>query len=78
METLANVFSNDDITVTFEPYVCIHAENCAKELSEVFRTSVIPWINLDATKTKRIIKQINRCPSGALKYELNTNKKVSA
>ena len=77
METLANVFSNDDITVTFEPCVCIHAENCAKELSEVFRTSIIPWINLDASKSKRIIKQINRCPSGALKYQLNT-KKVSA
>jgi len=77
METLTNVFSNDDITVTFEPCVCIHAEKCAKELSEVFRTSVIPWINLDAEKSNRIIKQINRCPSGALKYQLNT-KKVSA
>ncbi len=77
MEALDNVFSNNDITVTFEPCVCIHAENCAKELSEVFRTSIIPWINLDASKSKRIIKQINRCPSGALKYKLNT-KKVSA
>lgn len=77
METLTNVFSNDDITVTFEPCVCIHAENCAKELSEVFRTSIIPWINLDASKSKRIIKQINRCPSGALQYKLNP-KKVSA
>jgi uncharacterized Fe-S cluster protein YjdI len=77
METLTNVFSNEDITVTFEPCVCIHAENCAKELSEVFRTSIIPWINLDASKSKRIIEQINRCPSGALQYKLNT-KKVSA
>ncbi|RMZ50155.1 (4Fe-4S)-binding protein [Flavobacteriaceae bacterium PRS1] len=77
METLTNVFSNENITVTFEPCVCIHAENCAKELSEVFRTSIIPWINLDASKSKRIIEQINRCPSGALQYKLNT-KKVSA
>jgi len=78
METLANIFSNDDITVTFEPCVCVRAEICAKELSEVFRTSIIPWINLDAKKSKRIIKQINRCPSGALKYKLNSDKKVSA
>ncbi|MCH7524381.1 MAG: (4Fe-4S)-binding protein [Bacteroidetes bacterium] len=77
METLTNVFSNEDITVTFKPCVCIHAENCAKELSEVFRTSIIPWINLDASKSKRIIEQINRCPSGALQYKLNS-KKVSA
>ena len=66
METKSNIFSNDDITVTFQPRICIHAEKCAQELSEVFRTSVIPWINLDGTETKRIIKQINRCPSGAL------------
>ena len=77
METSKNVFSNNDITVTFKPCVCIHAEKCAKELSEVFRTSVIPWIHLDGCETKRIIEQINRCPSGALKYNLNSNKKAS-
>lgn len=77
METQDNIFSNDDITVTFEPCKCIHAEKCAKELSEVFRTSVIPWINLDGSKTERIIKQIERCPSGALQYHLKTNKQAS-
>jgi len=77
METLPNVYSNNDITVTYKPCVCIHAEKCAKELSEVFRTSVIPWINLDGTETKRIIKQINRCPSGALTYLLNDTKEAS-
>jgi uncharacterized Fe-S cluster protein YjdI len=78
MEPQDNIFSNDEITVTFEPSKCIHAEKCARELSEVFRTSVIPWINLDGTETKRIIEQINRCPSGALQYSLNTiNRKVS-
>jgi uncharacterized Fe-S cluster protein YjdI len=75
METQDNIFSNEDITVTFEPCKCIHAEKCAKELSQVFRTSVIPWIHLDGTETKRIIKQINKCPSGALQYSLNTIKR---
>ena len=68
METKANVFSNEDITVTYEPCICVHAEKCAKELSEVFRITVYPWINLDGSKTKRIKKQIERCPSGALQY----------
>lgn len=75
METQDNIFSNDDITVTFEPCKCIHAEKCAKELSEVFRTSVIPWINLDGTETKKIIAQINKCPSGALQYSPNIAKR---
>lgn len=77
METNNNIYSNDEITVTFEPCVCIHAEKCAKELSDVFRTSIIPWINLDNTETKKIINQINRCPSGALKYNFNNNKQAS-
>ncbi len=38
MDIQANMFSNEDITVTFEPKICIHAERCAQELSEVFRT----------------------------------------
>ena len=75
MKTQDNIFSNEDITVTFEPCKCIHAEKCAKELSQVFRTSVIPWIHLDGTKTKRIIEQIKKCPSGALQYSLNSVKR---
>ncbi len=72
MEIQANVFSNEDITVTFEPKICIHAEQCAQGLSEVFRTTVIPWINLDGTDdTRKIINQIKKCPSGALQYCLN-------
>jgi len=74
MDIQSNLFSNDDITVTFEPEICIHAERCARELSEVFRTSVIPWIKLEGTETETIINQINRCPSGALKYCRNTKK----
>lgn len=68
MEVYTNEFTNGEITVTFAPKKCIHAEKCAKELSEVFRTSVIPWIHLDGANTKRIIKQIKKCPSGALNF----------
>ncbi|WP_229730272.1 (4Fe-4S)-binding protein [Mangrovimonas yunxiaonensis] len=66
------MFSNKEITVTYDPKVCIHADRCAKELSEVFRVSVIPWINLDGVNdTQKIINQIKKCPSGALRYCLN-------
>jgi uncharacterized Fe-S cluster protein YjdI len=71
METNATFFSNKDITVTFEPCVCINAERCAKELSNVFRNSVIPWIDLDGASTKKIIRQVKKCPSGALKFHYN-------
>jgi uncharacterized Fe-S cluster protein YjdI len=73
METLVNEFTNGEITVTYEPRKCIHAENCAKGLSEVFRTTVIPWIDMDAATTQKIISQIRKCPSGALNYCQNEN-----
>ena len=77
METNATFFSNNEITVTFEPCICIHAERCAKELSEVFRNSVIPWIDLDGASSQKIIKQVRKCPSKALKYYRNNNQEVA-
>jgi uncharacterized Fe-S cluster protein YjdI len=73
MRPYTNEFSNGEITVTFTPKKCIHAEKCAKELSSVFRTTVIPWINLDAAKTKHIVRQVKRCPSGALNFCYDKN-----
>ena len=66
MGTYKNVYSNGEVIVTYEPSRCIHAEACAKGLSEVFKTSVIPWIDLDGASTKKIISQVKKCPSGAL------------
>ena len=76
METLVNEFTNGEITVTYEPKKCIHAEKCAKGLSEVFRTTVIPWIDMEAATTQRIISQIKKCPSGALNHFQNENQPV--
>lgn|GEM_PF-564820 len=66
MEAYKNVFTNGEVIVTYEPSLCIHAEACAKGLSSVFKTSVIPWIDLEGATTKKIISQVKKCPSGAL------------
>ena len=67
-------FSNEDITVTFDPRTCKQSGICAKELSDLFSFSIIPWINSDNTETEKIINQIKRCPSGALKFRRNLTK----
>tara|TARA_R110002012_G_scaffold241610_1_gene415813 strand:- start:53 stop:283 length:231 start_codon:yes stop_codon:yes gene_type:complete len=71
MKTKNHVFSNKDITVTYNPKVCINAERCALELSNVFRQSVIPWIDLEADSNENIINQVKKCPSGALQFCMN-------
>lgn len=68
METYENEFTNGEIKVTYDPKICIHAEKCARGLSDVFRTTVIPWIDLDGADTDKIVAQIKKCPSGALQY----------
>ena len=70
METL-DEFTNGEIMVSYKPEKCIHSEKCAMGLSEVFRTSVIPWIDMDAATTQKIISQIKKCPSGALSFFYN-------
>lgn len=69
MEDAKNVFSNADIKVTYKPGKCIHSGKCLQGLSEVFRASIIPWIELDGASTEHIIAQIRKCPSGALQFE---------
>lgn len=76
MEVNAKEFSNKDITVTYDPCICTLSGKCAKELSEVFSNSVIPWINLEDSETKKVIQQIKKCPSGALQYYLKNEKQA--
>jgi uncharacterized Fe-S cluster protein YjdI len=68
MKAYSNEYENEDITVSYHPQKCKNSEKCAHGLSDVFRTSVLPWIDLDGAATKDIISQIRKCPSGALTF----------
>lgn len=70
-------YSNDEITITWESSKCIHAKACWKELKTVFKPLERPWINPKGDSSEKIIKQINKCPSGALDYYYNKNNKMS-
>jgi uncharacterized Fe-S cluster protein YjdI len=72
-------YQNNEITVTWEPSKCIHSAECFKGLPRVFNPRLKPWINLEGSETDRIIKQIDKCPSGAISYVHNvetTNEKL--
>ena len=62
-------YSNDEITVYWDPKKCIHSENCINNLPGVFDQNKKPWINLKGASSKAIMKSIDRCPSGALSYK---------
>ena len=58
----------DGITVTFDPNICIHSGVCVRGLRAVFDVGRRDWVRPDAAPADVVAAQIDRCPSGALKY----------
>jgi uncharacterized Fe-S cluster protein YjdI len=72
-----NEFSNGEVTVFWQPELCIHSANCLIGLPAVFNSKKKPWINVHASNTKEIMKIIDTCPSRALLY-LKSSKFVTS
>ncbi len=67
-------YSNGEVTIAWQPHLCIHSANCAAGLPEVFKPRVRPWIDPLAAPTEAIKNQVAQCPSGALSIK-NTQEK---
>lgn len=66
-------YSNEEVTVIWKPESCIHSTICWKNatgLPDVFQPNTKPWIKLEGGTTEEIIRQVDKCPSGALSYRL--------
>ena len=70
---MGNKYSNNDITIKWQPKLCQHAAVCVKTLSKVYNPKVSPWITIENATTEELKNQINKCPSGALSFTQNTN-----
>ena len=64
-------YSNGEVTIVWQPDLCIHSGNCARGLPEVIKPGEKPWITPEGSTTEKIIAQVKKCPSGALSYFLN-------
>ncbi len=62
-------YTNDEITVYWDPDKCIHSRKCVTGLPQVFDRSKRPWINMKGASSEEIMKVIDKCPSGALSYK---------
>ncbi len=67
MSRALQVYESPEITVTFEPAVCIHSAICVRGLPAVFDVRRRRWVAIEAATADDIHAQIARCPSGALK-----------
>jgi uncharacterized Fe-S cluster protein YjdI len=71
MDETTKKYTNGEVTVIWQPSLCIHSAKCFKGLGEVFDPKKRPWITLETSTTDKIIEQVKKCPSGALDYILH-------
>jgi uncharacterized Fe-S cluster protein YjdI len=62
-------YETPEITVTFDPNVCIHSGVCVRGLPAVFDVKRKRWVRPELAPAKHVAEQVSRCPSGALQYQ---------
>jgi len=65
-------YSNGVVTVVYESDLCIHSGVCSKGLPEVFQPGTRPWVKAQGAVAEEIIKQVQKCPSRALSFYMNS------
>ncbi len=66
-------YTNGEITILWQPALCIHSGICFKGLAEVFDPRRKPWIEMGKVATTAIVNQVRKCPSGAITIVVNSD-----
>ncbi len=75
MDQKMYTYESDEITVLYDLKRCIHAKECVKGLRKVFDPEKRPWIQPEEASAEQIADVVERCPTGALHYELKKQEK---
>jgi CDGSH-type Zn-finger protein/uncharacterized Fe-S cluster protein YjdI len=65
---VARLYRNDQISVSWEPGLCIHVGECFRRLPQVFQPETRPWIKVEAAEADQIA-QVVISTTGALHFE---------
>ena len=49
-------YTNKDITILWKPSICIHAGECVKALSKVYKPRERPWVKIENATTSELKK----------------------
>jgi uncharacterized Fe-S cluster protein YjdI len=69
MSKRLQVYRGDDVTVTFDPNICIHSAVCLRTLPAVFDVNRARWIAVEKASADEVVAAVARCPSGALQAQ---------
>ena len=71
MSKFDKTYTNGEVTVYWQPDVCIHSTKCFTSLPEVFNPRIRPWVQPEHSTTDKIVETVKNCPSGALSFKYN-------
>jgi len=74
MEKIKYPHPSGELTVNWEPKICIHSGICVKMLPQVYAPKERPWCKPENATVEELKNQIDNCPSGALSYTENPEK----
>ncbi|HMA41435.1 MAG TPA: (4Fe-4S)-binding protein [Gemmatimonadales bacterium] len=60
------IYETPEVTVTFDPNVCVHSGVCLRGLPDVFDVKRSRWVRPELASAEAVAAQVARCPSGAL------------
>lgn len=63
-------YTNNDLEIYWYSELCSHVSICVCRLPKVFNSKARPWVDINGAAPEDIIKTIDECPAGALKYSL--------
>lgn len=69
-------YKTQDLIVYWNLSICSHSGKCTRMMPHVFSPDKRPWICLEGADPLEVIKTINKCPTGALRYRLTENSKI--
>jgi uncharacterized Fe-S cluster protein YjdI len=67
----AREYTNEAITVYWEPEYCIHTAACITGLPDTFDPGRRPWVDISTATADDIARVVQRCPTGALNFRRN-------
>ncbi len=52
-------YTNGEVTIAWQPGICIHSEKCWRGLANLFQPKSKPWINAEGASSEEIEAQVN-------------------
>ena len=78
MKEITKRYNNGEVTVVWQPHMCIHSAICFRGLPEVFDPRKRPWVTPEGSTSEQIVSQVSKCPSGALSIGKNQTTNMEA